>query len=272
MRHIVRPKRLLALLASLALLAATATCSTPQRVAEEAPADTPTLKLMTFNVNFGIAGDPETIEVIGRERADLVLLQETTRGWERAIREQLGEQYPHMIFLHDTAAGGLAVLSTRPVTVAETIESPVGWFPAWRLIADTALGELQLLNLHLRPPISEDGSWVKGYLTTDGARQEEIRRYFKSLDPALPTIIAGDMNEAASGDVVAFLREQGMESALEEFEPGATTWRWPLPVGSLTWQLDHVAYQTKRLRPLNAQVRRAGNSDHFPVVTVFVKP
>lgn len=137
---------------------------------------------------------------------------------------------------------------------------------------DTALGELQLLNLHLRPPISEDGSWVKGYLTTDGARQEEIRRYFKSLDPTLPTIIAGDMNEAASGDVVAFLREQGMESALEEFEPGATTWRWPLPVGSLTWQLDHVAYQTKRLRPLNAQVRRAGNSDHFPVVTVFVKP
>lgn len=264
------PLRSLALLAALSLCLTA--CSSAPRAPEAAPAGAPTLKVMTFNVNFGVAGDPSTIEAIRAEGAELVLLQETTPAWEQALREALAEEYPHMKFHHaDALAGGLAVLSTRPVEIIETIPSPAGWFPAWRLEAETALGTIQLLNLHLRPPISDDGSWIKGYFTTDAIRQAELTRYMARLKPDLPTIVAGDFNEDASGDVVARLRADGLESALEEFRPGEHTWRWELPVGSVGHQLDHIAYQKTALRPLGAHVRRAGRSDHFPVVTTFVR-
>jgi endonuclease/exonuclease/phosphatase (EEP) superfamily protein YafD len=257
-------------LLSITALALLAACTTPQRVAQPAPADTPTLRVMTFNVNFGMAGDPETIEAIRAEDADLILLQETNERWERALRAELGQEYPYIHFHHAGAAGGLAVLSRTPVEVVETIPSPIGWFPAWRLHAETAIGPIQLLNLHLRPPISDDGSWIKGYLNTPPLRQKEIRHYMSELDPALPTLVAGDFNESAEGQVVGFLRAEGLESALEEFAPGADTWRWPLPVGSVSTQLDHVAYDQRRLTPIDAHVRRAGNSDHYPVVTTFI--
>ncbi len=70
-----------------------------------------TLTVMSFNVNFGLAGDSEAIEVIRQSNADLVLLQETTVAWETQIRRDLSSEYPHMEFRHCCGAGGLAILS-----------------------------------------------------------------------------------------------------------------------------------------------------------------
>ncbi|HLU68856.1 MAG TPA: endonuclease/exonuclease/phosphatase family protein, partial [Kofleriaceae bacterium] len=64
---------------------------------------------MTYNVNYGTAGDEETLALIAQSGADVVLLQETNPAWERALRRALSGTYPHMAFLHaDRRAGGLA--------------------------------------------------------------------------------------------------------------------------------------------------------------------
>jgi endonuclease/exonuclease/phosphatase (EEP) superfamily protein YafD len=227
------------------------------------------IRVMTFNVNFGLGGDPETLVAIRRGGADLVFLQETTPAWEEALRRELGRRYPHMAFRHSGGAGGLAVLSRYPFQDAGIIENLEGWFPAWRLVVRSPLGRLQVLQVHLRPPVSDRGSVVSGYFTTPGVRENEIRRFARKLDTRLPTLVVGDFNEDEQGRAIAHLKSKGLRSVLGEYRPGARTWRWTTSLGiRVSHTLDHIVY-SPHLRPLNAQVIKAGRSDHLPVVADF---
>ena len=65
------------------LLAATAlACAPAPRPPQAPPRGRPHVTVLTYHVNFGLAGEPGVIDVIRRADADLVLLQETTPAWE----------------------------------------------------------------------------------------------------------------------------------------------------------------------------------------------
>ena len=255
----------LTLLAGALLLSA---CARPTLTPRRPDPGRPVLRVMTYNVNFGLAGDGDTLDAIGQGRADVVFLQETTPAWERALRSSFERTYPHMAFRHSGGAGGLAVLSKFPFSTASYTRSPHGWFPAWRVVVRSPLGPLQVLQVHLRPPVSDSGSFVSGYFTTPRIRHREIKFFSTDLRPDLPTLVVGDFNEDHGGRVVDHLKKRGLQSALEQFHPNRDTWRWRTSLGVLTHTLDHVLY-SKELRPLNCQVLQAGRSDHLPVVAVF---
>lgn len=198
-----------------------------------------------------------------------MLLQETTLAWSAAIRERLANRYPHIVEIEHGGAGGQMVLAKRPFEVKQTMRSPAKWFPAMRLVAQTALGPVQVLNLHLHPPVSPRGSWVSGYFTTGPVRREEIAAFVEGLEPGMPTLFVGDFNEEAQGDAVRFLKDRGARDAVSDHLGRQPTWRWPVGALTLRFQLDHVLYQG-RLRPVDVQVRQAGRSDHLPVVATFV--
>src|SRR3954451_17360556 len=69
----------------------------PPRQAHAAGAE-PALRLMTYNVNFGIPGDGPTLAAIEGGHADVVFLQEINRPWERSLRARFGGTYPNMAF------------------------------------------------------------------------------------------------------------------------------------------------------------------------------
>lgn len=250
----------------LLLAAAAAGCS--RRTPREPHDGLPHIKVMTYNVNYGLSGDEDTMAAIEKGGADIVFLQETTREWEEALLKRFKKTYPHMEFRHCCGAGGLAVLSKYALEKKDYISSPSGWFPAWRLLVDSPLGKLQLLNIHLHPPVSDSGSIVSGYVSTPKVRLEEIESFYACLEPELPTLIAGDFNEKKGGRAVTFLSKKGFQSVLPEFHPGKTTWRWKTSLGTVKYQLDHIMYN-KHLRPLSAEVISYGRSDHLPVVAVF---
>jgi endonuclease/exonuclease/phosphatase (EEP) superfamily protein YafD len=230
----------------------------------------PSVRLLTYNVNFGIPGDPATIAAIRDADADLVLLQETNAAWERSLRTSLSGELPQMIFKNRGGAGGLAVLARIPILEVELIApAGEGWFPAARIVVETAFGRLQALSVHLHPPVSEGGSFVSGVFTTPAVRADEIRTFVARLAPGYPTLVAGDFNEEEDGAVATFLASKGMLSALGRFAPNQATWRWSTPVGALHKQLDHVFYDD-RLDAVSAEVRRAGRSDHLPVIAVLI--
>lgn len=154
-----------------------------------APGAQPALRLMTYNVNFGIPGDEPTLAAIERGDADVVFLQEINAAWERELRARFAGTYPHLAFYPRGGAGGLAILSRWP------------------------LGERQLV-----PP-------------------------------------AGDGHR--------------MRNGLPQYAPDRPTWHWTTSVGTFERQLDHIVYDV-RLEPLSVEVLNAGNSDHLPVVGVFV--
>jgi endonuclease/exonuclease/phosphatase (EEP) superfamily protein YafD len=254
---------------AIAMLTLLTGCTGAARAPREPAPDQPVLRVLTYNVNYGLAGDEATIDAIRAADADVVVLQETTPGWEERLREALSGRFPHMLFRHSSGAGGLAVLSRFPLHDLdyETLDDPASWFPAWRLVVDGPLGPVQVLAVHLRPPFSDSGSVLSGYLATRPVREREIEGHLELLDPALPTIVAGDFNER-DGRALALLRARGFRSALPEFHGRARTWRWRTSVGEVSSQLDHVAYDA-RLEPLDARVLQAGSSDHLPVLVVL---
>lgn len=252
---------------TLALLSGALACS-PVKTPRQPRTGEPTLTVLSYNLNYGMAGDLATLDALQTKDADLILLQETTPEWEAVITARLSERYPHMRFRHCCGAGGLAVLSKRPFEERDYKKASAAWFPAWRLLAETPIGPLEIMNVHLRPQVSDSGSVVSGYFTTPSVRQREMEEYSAWLERDRPTLVAGDFNENDGGRAVSILERQGFRSAVVEFHPGAQTWRWQTSLGQVHAQLDHIMYDAQ-LEPLDAEVIARGNSDHFPVVARF---
>jgi len=237
-----------------------------------APGDIP-LRVVSYNVNFGLAGDPVTGAAIFAHDADVICLQETTPRWEAVLRADPAlSRYPFVHFVHSRGAGGQAILSRLPLLEIEHRAAPEGgWFPAVRAVIDVRGRPVQVLGLHLRPPVSDSGSYVSGYWHADAVHTAEIDAHWDLVDGALPTIVLGDFNESADGAAIEWLEARGLFNALPAFDPGAHTWRWDTWLGELTHDLDHVLHDP-RLGLLDARVSPSGRSDHLPVVVDFAVP
>jgi endonuclease/exonuclease/phosphatase (EEP) superfamily protein YafD len=231
------------------------------------------LRLMTYNLNYGNPNFDATLSAIEAADADIVLLQEISPAWRDALNARFPDRYPHRAFhLHARMAGGLAVLSKLPLDRDDLWAPPPrtgAWFPAQRVVVTTPFGPLQLLNVHLRPALDR-GSWLRGYMTTRDIRRNEIAAHWRALDPALPTLVAGDFNEEPSGRAVAFLLQQGLSRASTT---GPATWHYQATsrgtsIDLLRMDIDHVLTD-RRLTARDARVLDAGTSDHRPVVVTI---
>jgi endonuclease/exonuclease/phosphatase (EEP) superfamily protein YafD len=257
----------------LVLLVVLAACGDSRVLAPIAPPPVPgakQLRVMSYNVNFGIAGDASSIAAIEAAKADLVFLQETNDVWEQAMVGTLGDRYPHHRFDPPTGwpAGGMGVLSRFPIVKLETLVAPKAPFFAWRVVIDTPLGRIQVFNLHLRPPMSDGGSWVVGYFSTRDDRLRELQYHLEALDPKLPALFVGDFNEERDGKAVSLLVDRGFADAIGELLGEKRTWEWPVGGMTLKFQLDHIMHDAHFV-PVTAQIVEAGRSDHKPIYADF---
>jgi len=224
---------------------------------------------MTYNVNFAGPRMDLAIAAIREVNPDIVCLQETTPIWERELRQALADLYPHMQFRHSGGAGGQAFLSKYELKEVAYIEQPPGWFPGWIVKANTPIGVVQFVNVHLRPPLSERGSVTpSAFFGAGSIHRDEVRVLSDKLDPLSPTMVLGDFNENDSGKAVTWLRERGFADALRQFDSSANTWEWRTSVITLRGRYDHILY-SRDLNAVDARVMRRGMSDHFPVVAVI---
>ncbi|MFH1730084.1 MAG: endonuclease/exonuclease/phosphatase family protein [Planctomycetota bacterium] len=236
---------------------------------EPEPPTGPHFSVLTYNVNFGGPRPGLAAKAILDAGADVVCLQETTPAWEKYLLARLKETYPHAAFRHFGGAGGQAVLSRFPVKEIAYVLPEAGWFPGWIVEVETPVGSVQILNVHLRPAVSDRGSFTPGsYYSTKATRLDEIRWFYARLNAKGAAVVLGDFNEDDSGRAVQWLRANGMNDALRQFDRDAHTWRWRTSVGTVYDRLDHILY-SPRLHCFSARVIKAGASDHLPVVAVF---
>ena len=241
-----------------------------------APAHAASLRLMTYNLNFGNPRPETSLAAIEHEDADIVLLQEVSSAWKQALDRRFAKRYPHRAYrlFGRLGAGGIAVLSKHPISHEEVWSPPAGtgaWFPAQRLVVDAPIGAVQILNVHLRPAMV-DGSWIKGFFETPPLRRKEIEAHWKQLDAKLPTIVAGDFNEDPTGRAIAYLEQHGLTRVATK---GPTTWHYDTADGGkdlIKLDIDHVMLDPRMLGR-DGRVLDAGASDHRPVVvTIEAKP
>src|SRR5205085_2261760 len=88
-------------------------CVHPTRTARGPNAHEPVLHVLTYNLNYGIAGDAATVEAIAARDADVIFLQETNAEWRAALEPMLEKRYPGRVWLDGPAASGMAVFSKR---------------------------------------------------------------------------------------------------------------------------------------------------------------
>ena len=230
----------------------------------------PNFRVLTYNVNWGGAQPELAAQIIRDSGADIVCLQETTPEWEQFLRKHLRRDYSFAEFRNSRGrmGGGLAFLSKVPAREVAYIPSDTGWFDGWIMKFKTPTGPVQVVNVHLRPPVSDRGSWVSGYVTTRDDRVREIERFYARREQDVPTLVAGDFNEGESSGVIDWLKQQNLSNALPQFDRYTPTWEWRTSMGTLRRRMDHIVYSPE-LHCCSAEVVHAGASDHFPVQAVF---
>lgn len=232
--------------------------------------------VMTYNVNYDMPRADETVAAIRNADADLVCLQETTPQWESLLRRELGGRYRHMRFRHLAGAGGQAFLSKFRFGEVFYRRPEGAWHPAWLIRADTPAGAVQVLNLHLRPPVAQgdDGVYrfgVRAYFDSKKVRRAHAEELLGLMDLTVPTVVLGDLNEGDRGAAVSYMcNDKGLRRALAEHGPHTRTWQVGRGIFSVGQRLDHILHSS-HLRCLDARVILEGGSDHRAVVAKFEK-
>lgn len=233
----------------------------------------PHVRILTYNVNWGSPQPDLVAQAILQVNADIVCLQETTLQWEHYLRQILGDEYSFMTFRNSAnrMGGGLGFLAKRPLEDVAYIPSETGWFDGWIMKAETDIGPVQFLNVHLRPPVSDSGSWVSGYFTTGSDRQREMETFYARREPQTPIVVLGDFNDGPDSPVIRWLEEQqSLTNALPQFDRSSPTWQWQTSVYTLKRRMDHILY-SRDLDCTAAAVLQAGASDHFPVKATLTR-
>ena len=220
--------------------------------------------VQSYNVKDEKSSDPATVEAVGAANADIVALQEVTPAWEQTLRARYTDAYPYMLFHPLEGAEGLGFLSRYPLRDRGVLEEPHGWHPAWHAEAETDMGRVQLLNVHLRSMFTGRSNVVTAYFSTTVDHVEEMQRFAQVREEGIPTIILGDFNEEPDGAALQLLESQGFRNALPLFHPGQPTWHNP-PSWQMQQTIDHVLFD-RAFTPLNSWVENIGNSDHLPVL------
>lgn len=230
------------------------------------------IKVVTYNVNWGAKRMEVVADFLQKENADVVFLQETHPEWEQYLKATTRDMYPYSYFHTSRGAGGIAFLSKRPLKEVRVIQPEAGWFPALTAEVDTRIGRVRLLNVHLRPPLSDKASvTASAYYKSPDIHRKELAGFMEKLDGSMPLIVAGDFNEHESKDGVGYLLSRGYKDALSQYDRSSKTWRWRVATGiEFSNRYDHIVY-SPQLTCTGAKVTRTGASDHEPVSAVFTQ-
>ena len=194
----------------LALFVTVAGCDTgpphvPRSASPESASALPhpveSLRIATFNVNWGNARLARAAAAVRESGADIVLLQETTRASEAFLIAEFRADYQHRVVRGHTERYGaerFAILSRSPLVGVRFVPPEHGLFGC--LIARVSLGEreIQVANVHLQPFQLAGRGGPQAFLARAAAVEDiharEIEVVLAALDPGLPTLIAGDFN------------------------------------------------------------------------------
>jgi len=212
------------------------------------------VELMTANLYGGNHDYSRFIDVVRRERPDVLLLLEYNSRWGSALAS-LSAEYPHQIVAEREDYFGMALFSRIPLADAGVID--LRGVPAIDAELELgAAGATRLIGVHFRPPMS--------------ARQARERNAQLDLVGELalaeagPLIVAGDFNVTPYSPVLAEWLERTELTDTRRGRGFGTSWPTSLPV--LGIPIDHVLVSEDFLVSAHYYGAAFG-SDHYPVVT-----
>jgi len=238
------------------------------------------ISISTYNFNWENADVDSSIEMIRDVDCDIVCFQELNPVPFKRLRDSLLAIYPYWY-----RANQFAFCSKRRL---DGFEASIHVNYA---ICRMQFGgrQIQIANVHLSP-ISLSGnvsllSLLKEIGKQDSKHVDEVHGLLREIDSEAPSIILGDFNSVEGSKALALLLENGYVDCFASSNPGmpiAPTWQLNRmqalekrsgqeetgPQIPIALRLDYVL-ASKELRPTKCSIKRAGGSDHFPVVATI---
>lgn len=225
--------------------------------------------VLTYNL-YADHPDYDVYErIIRASDADLVFLQEVTSGCAPTFHA-LKDMYPYQRWTDEPNGRGNAILSRRKLRHALHLPPRHGWHGAWLAHVETAVGDVQVLGVHLMPPLTPDSRFTLGAMFNAAAvHPRELDEFCDQVDFNAPLVVLGDFNEDEYGAATTSLERRGLRRAIAFQDLLKPTWRYDnLPL--IARRLDHV-YYSPDLRRIRSSVLEMGRSDHWPVLASFTR-
>jgi endonuclease/exonuclease/phosphatase family metal-dependent hydrolase len=267
----VRPLLVAGAVLLLAPVGVALTWQTPRPEAPANPADS--LRVLDYNLHngFDVTGrlDIEALAaVIEESGADVVTLQEVSRGWVVAGSLDMLAWLAHRLDMV-VASGptmsdrqwGNAILSRYPMVAAKASPLPSEGLPLQRgyLQAEVDAGgtSVRVISLHLHH-IAGEGE----------VREVQVDALLRDVDAGSRTIIAGDFNAKPESEEIRMLVDAGLVdlgASLGE-EPGYTS-----PAEAPVQRIDYI-FLSPDLAPETFRLLETTASDHLPLLAVVRLP
>jgi endonuclease/exonuclease/phosphatase (EEP) superfamily protein YafD len=217
-----------------------------------ASADTPTFRLLSFNVWFRNPDMATTAAYIEQSQADAVVLLELTPPQAERLRPLL-PSYPY--FHIEPSRMSAAVFTKWPVLAAESMPLAKDGAIAARMQIDWRGTPVTVLGVHLNWPLGPRNSQFRndelaGVVAFSKAQRE-------------PLIVAGDFNLTPWSEFFSdALEESGLHDSAVGFGLGRT---WPAQFAPLGIRIDHCLI-SREWQSLRVDIGRPLGSDHLPVM------
>lgn len=209
----------------------------------------------SFNVLQTNRDYDRTISLIQREDPDIVLLLETDKLWEDALKPVI-DRYPHRSSAPLDNLYGLILLSRLPVEDAEVTYLIDTETPSVFATMKTKAGaKFRYIGLHPRPPQPGENT---------EKRDGEIAiaaRHAKETD--LPVLAMGDFNDVAWSRTSQMFKRIG--GYLDPRVGRGLYATFPANLPGLRWPLDHI-FMSPDFTLVDMKVLENVGSDHLPVI------
>ncbi|WP_435299596.1 endonuclease/exonuclease/phosphatase family protein [Timonella sp. A28] len=236
-------------------------------------ASTGSMTLVNWNVHYGVSPDGESslddiVDLIKRNNADLVTLQEVSRGWIMGGGADVVSYVAHKTGMEYAYVGaadhqfGNAILWKPSTSVVEVsrVQLSYGEGPQWRSAISGAIvmdrGGFHVVSAHLQHRDENTPT-----------RLIQLEDLFEGLPLVGRTIFAGDFNAEPGWPEIHAMHDKGFASAIDvSGNPNDLTYPSHAPTARIDWIFS------RDLGIASVEVLESDASDHLPIATTFVIP
>jgi len=187
------------------------------------------LRVASVNVFYRNGDSSRVLRLIRNERPDVVVLQEITPSWHRAL-DALEPDYPHRRFTGDSRSRGVLLLSRWPIERSEFLVSHAGGSFGVSALLSISGRTLRVVGVH--------ACWPMGSART-ALRNRQLEQLAElALAEAAPLLIVGDLNVSPFSSSFQRLLEAGGVTSCANGYGWQPTWPSFFPPAGI--QIDHV--------------------------------
>lgn len=164
-------------------------------------ADAQSLRIATYNLNWGNRRGDQVIDAIETADADIVCFQETTPQSERFLKTRLAARYPYFHakgYDGRHAAERFAFASNVKLDNVTFYPPEHGVFGFYTATCEFGGDEVRIMNVHLAPyhfgRVDGIRTAMAALSGTEERHAKEIDVIVKAIDISQPTIVIGDFN------------------------------------------------------------------------------